>query len=140
MGSIGLNMDPADAGFSSQVPPPISAVEVETEPHERTYAMFEHLSLLVVHFIGVPVVVPLIMWLAKRDQSAYIDDHGKEALNFQISLVIYALISGVLFLCGIGIVLLIGVYVLGIIGMILAAVAAHKGRLYRYPMCLRLIG
>lgn len=112
------------------------------DPHaadwERTYAMFEHLSLLAFHLV-LPVVPALVLWLIKREKSPFIDDHGKEAMNFQISLVIYGLVAGILVSCGVGLVLLPLVYVLGIVGMILASIAANQGRYYRYPATIRLI-
>jgi uncharacterized Tic20 family protein len=109
---------------------------------ERTYAMFTHLTLLLVHFLPVPVIPALIMWLIKRDQSPYIDDHGREAINFQLSLVLYALVVvpiAAIITCGIGAVLWLGVYALGIIGMILASVAAYRGQYYRYPATIRFL-
>jgi len=115
-------------------------VDSQAEEWERTFSMFMHLGLLGVHF-GVPIVPTLIMWLVKREKSPYIDDHGREALNFQISLLIYfvgTLVAGFV-TCGVGFVLVAGVYALGIVGMILAAVAANKGQYYRYPMTIRFL-
>lgn len=121
---------------------PQPTVDPFHDPHavewERTYSMFTHLSLLAAHF-GLPIAPALIMWLIKRDQSPFVDDHGKEALNFQITLTIYFVASLCLSFCGIGVALAVGVYVLGLVGMILAAVAANKGRFYRYPMTIRLV-
>jgi len=114
------------------------------EPWERTYATFIHLTLLICPV--APVVGALVMWLIRKDESAYVDDHGREAINFQISLVIYMIVLSILAIpigvltCGVGLVLPLGVYVLGIVGMILAATAANKGEYFRYPMCLRFIG
>lgn len=104
---------------------------------ERTYAMWTHLLLLAGHFI--PVVPSLVLWLVKRDQSAFVDDHGKEAVNFQISIAIYIVAGVVLSFICIGIPLIIAAYGLAIVGMILAAVAASRGQYFRYPMCIRLI-
>jgi uncharacterized Tic20 family protein len=111
-----------------------------TEEWERTYSLFVHLSLLLWSVL-MPVVPALVMWLIKRDQSQFVDDHGREVVNFQISLLIYGFMFGILgvITCGIAWVLIPGLYILGIIGMILGTIAAHKGRYYRYPMCLRLI-
>lgn len=125
--------------------PPSNGPEVMNAPNvvewERTYSMFTHLSLLLAHFAIPPAIPALIMWLIKRDQSSYVDDHGREALNFQLSLLCYAgaaTVAGFL-TCGIGIILYAPIYVLGIVGMILAAVAAQKGRYYRYPACIRFL-
>ena len=108
---------------------------------ERTYSMFEHLTLVATHLVPVPVIPALVMWLIKKDESAFVKDHGREAINFQLSLLLYALAGWPLtFLCGIGVLVWVAAYVLGIVGCILASVAANKGRYYRYPMCIRFIG
>lgn len=105
---------------------------------ERTYAMWTHLLLLAGFFL--PVVPSLILWLIKRDQSSFVDDHGKEAVNFQISLVIYMLVSvPLIIICGLGYVTMFAACVVGIVGMILAAVGANRGQYFRYPMSIRLI-
>ena len=121
--------------------PPMSPGRV-TDPDasasERTYATFTHLTLLLAH-AAIPVVPALIMWLIKRKDSPYLDDHGKEAVNFQISLVIYFFISAILSAILIGFALMALVYVLGMVGMIMGAVAGNRGEYFRYPMCLRLI-
>lgn len=105
---------------------------------ERTYAMWTHLLLLAGHFI--PVVPSLILWLVKRDQSSYVDDHGKEAVNFQLSIVIYMVVSiPLIVICGLGYVTMCAAYILALVGMILAAVASSRGQYFRYPMSIRLI-
>lgn len=106
---------------------------------ERTYATFEHLSLLAA-LAGFPIIPVLVMWLIKREQSVFVDDHGKEALNFQLSLLIYTVAGFVLFWCfPLSILLWTAVGVLGLVGMIQGAVAANKGRYYRYPATIRLL-
>jgi uncharacterized Tic20 family protein len=107
---------------------------------ERTYTTFIHLSLIA-HSI-LPVIafaVPLVMWLVKKDESAYINDHGREAVNFQISLGIYNIIFSVLIFLLVGIPLLIALQIFSIVVMILAAIAANRGELYRYPMTIRFL-
>lgn len=124
----------------SQDPAYQRATDHEATADERTYALFTHLTLLALHFIPVPVVAPLIMWQIKKDQSPFLDDHGKEAVNFQISLVLYALLGLPLIpLCGTGFAVWAVVYVLGLVGMILGAIAANRGQYYRYPATLRLV-
>lgn len=86
------------------------------------------------HFLG-----PLIIWLAKRDSSPEIDAHGKEALNFQISMLIYSIIAGVLCLVLIGFAILLILHVLNVVFVIIASIKASEGRLYRYPLTIRLI-
>jgi uncharacterized protein len=108
---------------------------------ERTWAMLAHLSALVGYSI-VPfgnIVAPLVVWLIKKDQSWFIDDQAKESINFQISMVIYTLISIPLVLLLIGIVLLLILYVFGIVMVIIAAIKANDGVQYRYPVTIRFV-
>lgn len=115
-------------------------VDAQAAEWERTYAMFTHLALISIH-LGLAIVPTLVLWLVKRDKSPFIDDHGREAMNFQLSLWLYALGAFVatLLTCGVGAVLFVPIYVLGIAGMILAAIAANKGQYYRYPMTIRFL-
>ena len=86
------------------------------------------------HILG-----PLIVWLAKRGDSPEIDENGKESLNFQISMLIYNIIAGVLCLVLIGFVLLAILHILNLVLVIVASIQANEGKLYRYPFTIRLI-
>ena len=86
------------------------------------------------HILG-----PLIVWLVKRGDSAEIDAHGKEALNFQISMLIYNVVAGILCLIVIGFVLLAVLHVLNVVFVVIASLRASEGQIYRYPLTLRLI-
>ncbi len=100
-----------------------------------------HLSALagfVVPALG-HVFGPLIVWLIKRADSPEIDAHGREALNFQISMLIYNLVAGVLCLVLIGFVLLAILHILNVVFVIIAALKAGEGEMYRYPLTIRLI-
>ena len=106
-----------------------------------TWGMLAHLASLA-GFVGIPfgnVLGPLVVWLTKREQDDFIDYHGKEALNFQISLTIYMIISGILVVIVIGLLLLIGVAIVGMILVIIAAVKANNGEFYEYPLTIRFI-
>lgn len=81
----------------------------------------------------------LIVWLLKKDESPYISEQAREALNFQISLLIAYFISCVLMFILIGFLLIGLVWLANIIFSIIAAVAVSKGENYRYPFSLRLI-
>jgi uncharacterized Tic20 family protein len=108
---------------------------------ERNWAVFCHLAGfagLLVPGIG-QVLGPLVLWLARRDRSEYVDYHGREAVNFQISMTLYALVAAALIWVLIGFVLLFAVLVMQFVLMVLASVAASHGELYRYPVTLRLI-
>lgn len=108
---------------------------------ERTWGMLSHL-LALSGFIGVPfgnILAPLIIWLVKKDQSQFVADQAKESLNFQISLIIYAIVSGILVLVLIGFVLLGVIFIGGIVLTIIATMKANNGEHYRYPLTIRLI-
>ena len=118
----------------------------------RTWDALCHLAALTV-FIGIPfgnIIGPLVVWLIKRNESLSVDEHGKESLNFQISLAVYLLagtgitVSLILVIIGIFLVpLLIAAVVLGtlldVIFIIIAAVKASNGEFYRYPLTIRFI-
>jgi uncharacterized Tic20 family protein len=101
---------------------------------DRTLAMFCHLGGAVLGFL-----VPLILWLIQKDKSRFIDDQGKEALNFQLTVLIGYLIGVATFCFFIGIVIFFGTWVTNLVFGILGAVAAQKGERYRYPISIRFI-
>jgi uncharacterized Tic20 family protein len=113
-----------------------------TEPgNVRTWCVFCHLSALAGFVIpgAGHILGPLIIWLIKREDASEIDAHGKEALNFQISMLIYNVVAGVLCLLLIGFALLAVLHILNVIFVIIAALRASEGQMYRYPLTLRLI-
>ena len=107
----------------------------------RTWCMLAHATALVGFLVPVAghIVGPLIVWLAKRHDSPEIDAHGKESMNFQISMLIWNAISAILILVLIGIPLLVLLHILNIIFVIVASIQASEGKLYRYPFAIRLI-
>ncbi len=82
---------------------------------------------------------PLIIWLIKKDEDPFVDDQGKEALNFQITVMIAMAISGALICIIIGPFLMMAVAVCNIVFCIIGALKANEGVAYRYPFTLRLI-
>jgi hypothetical protein len=108
---------------------------------ERTMGMLCHL-LALAGFIGIPfgnILGPLIIWMIKREEMPFVDDQGKESLNFQITLPIAALVSAALTCVFIGFVLLPVVAIAGLVFVIIAGIRANKGELYRYPVNIRFI-
>lgn len=115
---------------------------------ERTMAMLCHIGALIGSFMPpANIIVPVVIWMLKKDQSGFINEHGKEAINFQINLSVWAIIVSVigflLIFLVIGIFLLplaLGVLVIaGLILGIVAGVKAYEGNYYRYPFIIRLI-
>ena len=107
----------------------------------RSWCVACHLSALAGFLVPGfgHILGPLIVWLIKRGDASEIDAHGKEALNFQISMLIYNLVAGVLCLVLIGFVLLAVLHILNAVFVIIAALKAGEGQMYRYPLTLRLI-
>ena len=109
-------------------------------PDEKNWGMYCHLA----GFAGllIPfgnVLGPLLIWILKKEEYPFVEVEGKEALNFQITVSIAAIIAGLLSVVLIGIPLLIAIAVLAIIFMIKAIMETNEGRPYRYPFNLRLI-
>ena len=112
-----------------------------TSSNVRTWCVLAHATALVGFLVPVAghIVGPLIVWLAKRTDSAEIDGHGKESLNFQLSMLIYNLIAAVLCLVLIGFFILAVLHILNIVYVIIASIQASEGKLYRHPLAIRLI-
>ncbi|MFC1547820.1 DUF4870 domain-containing protein [Candidatus Neomarinimicrobiota bacterium] len=107
----------------------------------RKWAMFCHLSALVgLMGNGLGFLVgPLVVWVLKKGDDPFIDDQGKEAVNFQITMFIALIVSGILVLVVIGFVLLIVVGIMMIVFPIMGAIKANEGESYRYPFSIRFI-
>jgi uncharacterized Tic20 family protein len=136
---------PPPVQITAAAPPPgPNQTKATSEQDERSMAMLCHLLGIVTGFIG-----PLIIWLIKKDQSRLVDDQGKEALNFHITLLVYSLcavpivIILALVTCGfggfLGFFLLFGIGIYGTVMQILAGIDANKGVRYRYPATIRII-
>ena len=102
-------------------------------PEERT------LGLVCVLLQFLTVVGPLIVWLIKKDESAYLNALGKETINFQLTLLILYVICGVLTIIVVGALLAPLVGLFGLVMIIVAAVKANEGIIYRYPFCFRFL-
>jgi uncharacterized protein len=112
-----------------------------SSPNVRTWNVLCHATALAGFFVpwAGHILGPLIVWLAKRNDSPEIDEHGKESLNFQISMLIYNVIAGVLCLVLIGFVILGILHILNLVLVIIASIQASEGKFYRYPLAIRLI-
>ena len=125
-GGGGLFSAPSIPGF----PPPAE---------QHTMGMLCH--LLALAGLVIPfgnIIGPLVMWLINKDKMAFVNDQGKEAVNFQITVTIAAIIAGIVTIC----LAALGAVAVGIVGLVFAvmgAIAANKGEYYRYPFSMRLI-
>lgn len=101
---------------------------------ERMWATLLPLSTFVATFLG-----PLVLWLIFRSQYPGVDRVGRETLNFQITLAVYALMFGLLSVILIGIPFLIALPIFGVICTLIAAYRASRGEVYRYPVTFRIL-
>lgn len=107
---------------------------------ERQWGMLSHVSTFLGHIIPfVNIVAPLIFMTTYRDESEFVTNHAKEALNFQITLILYYFISAVLILVIVGIILLPIVYAFSVVVTIIAAIKASAGKEYKYPLSIRFV-
>ncbi|MBI1840779.1 MAG: DUF4870 domain-containing protein [Verrucomicrobia bacterium] len=114
---------------SSLTPPTVLSTQ------EKLWIVLSHLSVL----FGAGLLLPLIVYLVKKDDSRVIAFHSKEALNFHLSIALYGLVCVPLIFLFVGVPMLM---LLGIATFILSIVAAVKGadgREYRYPLTVRFI-
>ena len=117
----------------------------EINKDARMWAMICHLSALaglVVPVVGC-IIGPLIVWQIKKEEFPFVDEQGKEAVNFQISMSLYLLISAILwiplsFVC-IGVLIPTGIGIVDLVFLLIAAVKANDGYHYRYPLTIRFI-
>ncbi len=107
---------------------------------ERQWAMFAHLSALIGFLIPFGSILgPLIIWQIKKAEMPFVDDQGKESLNFQITVFIAVLVCLLLTIILIGFLLLPIVGIAALVLTIMAGIKANNGETYRYPFALRLI-
>ena len=132
-----------DTGAQAEQPEGAQPAEVPAEVSKdaRMWAMFCHLAGLAWFILPVigNVIGPLIIWQIKKDDFAFVDSQGKEAVNFQISMLIYGVGAGLLCFACVGFFLLPAVIVVDLIFLLIAAVKANNGKAYRYPLCIRFI-
>ena len=123
-----------------ETPPPIASSSAAPSS-VRTWCVLCHASALLgvaTHFVG-HLLGPLVVWLVKRGNFAEVDAHGKESLNFQLSMLLYDVIAGILCLVLIGIPILVILWVLNTVLVIIASIRASEGQFYRYPFTIRFL-
>lgn len=108
---------------------------------ERNWAVFIHMSLFASYIMPLAgIVVPVVLWMAKRNQSQFLDDHGKIAVNWAITSFIYAVLFVALSFILIGIPLVIALGIVDLAFPIFAAVRASEGRVWEYPLNFPFVG
>jgi len=128
----------ANEGMDMEITATTERVEPMIDSDSRGWATASHLSAFV-QFAGVPALFgPLVIWLMKRDDP-YVESQAKEALNFNISYMLYGLVAAVSIILLVGLVLLPIVLVMWFVLVIVATVKVAAGETYRYPMTIRFI-
>jgi uncharacterized Tic20 family protein len=110
------------------------------EEQTRQWAMFLHLSLLAGFVVPIAgLVAPIVIWQLKKTELPGIDVHGKNALNWIISDLIYVIVGVILIFAIIGIPLLFALAIVSIIFPVIAAIKANNGEVWKYPMSITII-
>ncbi len=155
---------PEDAGTGPTTPPPASPPpatpptpapqqqwpsQQPSDADRRNWAVGAHLSALVASFFGLAVLGPLVVYLIKKDEDAFIAEHARESLNFQLTWLVGGFVAGVLALIitlvtvGFGLIVFIpaaiGFAIAWLVFMIRASMAASRGEYYRYPLTVRVV-
>jgi hypothetical protein len=111
----------------------------EASADSRNWATISHLSAFI-GLTGIPALFgPLVVWLLKKDEDPYVAEAAKDALNFNISFLIYGLVAGISIILLVGLILLPAVLVTWFILVIMAAVKTSNGQTYRYPFTMRFV-
>jgi uncharacterized Tic20 family protein len=140
------NENPENSGGEQAEQPAVVEQEgADKQPGKdaRRWALFCHLSgvagMLPIAPVVGSVIAPLIIWQMKKDDFEFVNEQGKEAVNFQISILIYAFVAALLCFGCVGVALLPAVYIFDLIFLLIAAVKANDGQHYRYPLSIQFI-
>jgi uncharacterized protein len=110
-----------------------------TEP-ERNWAMFCHLSAFAGFFFPLGGIIgPVVFWLARKDDSEWVDRNGKASLNFQLSMLLYTVLCIPLFFLIVGFFIVFVLVIFEIIAVVIASVRAANGHEFRYPISIPFI-
>jgi uncharacterized Tic20 family protein len=116
-------------------PHPDPADPKDVPSDSRGWAVASHLLPLA----SIYILGSLFIWLIKRDEDPFVEQHSREALNFQLSMLIYLIISAILIIVLIGIVLIVAIAIFQFVMAIIAAVKAANGEMYHYPLAMRMV-
>jgi len=114
---------------------PLPPVPPQGQGNDKLIVILCHLS----PFLGVGLILPLIIYLVKKQDSPFIANHAREVINFHISLIIYAFACLLLVFLLVGILLLMVLAVISLVCPIIGAIKASEGNFFHYPLTIRLI-
>lgn len=125
--------------MSQSFPPYSSGQPVPISPSEQTWGGAAHWSAFLGAWLALAFLGPLVVLLVKGNESPYVRRQAVEALNFQLSILIYGIVSVILMLLLVGFLLFALVCVMWLVFTIIGSVKAAQGEIYRYPLTLRLV-
>ena len=115
-------------------------VPVPMSKNEQNMGMLCHLLALSGYLVPFGNLIgPLVIWMVKRQEMPFVEREGRESLNFQISVMIYAIAAGLLCFVLIGFLILPALVVFDVICVVMASLQAADGRSFRYPLCIRFL-
>jgi uncharacterized protein len=107
---------------------------------ERTWGMLCHLVALSGFIVPFGSIIgPLIVWLIKKDEMVFVNDQGKESINFQLTMLIAFIVSAILMFVLIGFILMPILVIFDIVVIVIASINANDGVKYRYPYAIRFL-
>jgi uncharacterized Tic20 family protein len=112
----------------------------ENKKQARTWGMLCHLAALL-GYIGplLNLLGPFVVWLIKKNEFSFVDEQGKESMNFQITMTLLAVLAMLLIVIKIGILLIIAIGIANVVFVIIASVKTNNGESYQYPFKIRFI-
>ncbi|MHC4738475.1 MAG: DUF4870 domain-containing protein [Planctomycetota bacterium] len=122
-----------DVGGSNQAEQKVGGEQVEISTEARNMAMLCHLLGIAGFF------APLVIWLNEKDKHKFVNEHGRAAINYQISIIIYSIASCMLCVIIVGFFMFIALVIMHIIFVIMGAVKAGKGEPWQYPIAIQLL-
>ena len=120
--------------MTQQTPPAYVPPQPLSQSDERLWATLIHIGGIIIGFIA-----PLVGYLVLKDRSSFVKEHSRQALNFQITLAIAYAVGWVLTFFLIGLLVILAVAVVNIVFSIIAAIAANKGEMYKYPLTIQFV-
>lgn len=134
--SVAMSSDPYQTQQRMQWGPSGRVRDETTPAGERNYCVGMHLSPLAALVFGPLIFAPLVMWLIRKDDSSFVDDHGREIINFWLSSIV---IFVVCLISLVGVLFIPVQMVIILVSLIRGAVAASNGEYFRYPMTIRFL-
>lgn len=116
-----------------------SASPAAVPSEDRNWAMGAHLSAFLAAYIALGFLGPLVVLLVRGDRSPFVRQHAVEALNFNLTVLIYIVISVILAILLIGLLMLLALGILYVVAVIIGAVRASSGEHFRYPLTIRFV-